>query len=141
MSIIKDKLALLPDKPGCYLMKNSQQEVIYVGKAKSLRSRVRSYFTGSHDTKTQRLVMEIEDFEYIATKSALEALILECNLIKKHNPRFNVMLRDDKSYPYIRLTKEEHPRLEVTRKVINRRIKILWSDTLTQELLNKRRSC
>lgn len=118
MAILRDKLALLPDKPGCYLMKNIQQQVIYVGKAKNLRSRVRSYFTGSHDTKTQRLVMEIEDFEYIVTQSALEALILECNLIKKHNPRFNVMLRDDKSYPYIRLTKEKHPRLEVTRKVV-----------------------
>lgn len=118
MSKLQDKLALLPDKPGCYLMKNSHQEIIYVGKAKVLRSRVRSYFSGSHDSKTQRLVMEIEDFEYIVTQSALEALILECNLIKKYSPRYNVMLRDDKSYPYIKLTKETHPRLEVTRSVV-----------------------
>jgi len=117
MSKLQDKLALLPDKPGCYLMKNKDGEVIYVGKAKSLKSRVRSYFTGSHDAKTQRLVMDISDLEYIVTGSALEALILECNLIKKHRPRYNVMLKDDKSYPYIRLTKERHPRLEVTRKL------------------------
>jgi excinuclease ABC subunit C len=117
MPFLLEKLSLLPDQPGCYLMKNSDGEIIYVGKAKSLRNRVRSYFTGSHDGKTQRLVMEIADFEYIVTGSALEALILECNLIKKHRPRYNVMLKDDKSYPYIRLTKEKHPRLEVTRKL------------------------
>lgn len=117
MSLIQQKLALLPDQPGCYLMKNKDQEIIYVGKAKNLRNRIRSYFTGSHDGKTQRLVMDIVDFEYIVTGSALEALILECNLIKQHRPRYNVMLKDDKSYPYIRLTKEKHPRLEVTRKL------------------------
>ncbi|WP_376766336.1 excinuclease ABC subunit UvrC [Thermoactinomyces mirandus] len=114
---IKDKLLLLPDKPGCYLMRNRENEVIYVGKAKNLRNRVRSYFTGSHDAKTQRLVMDIVDFEYIVTSSPLEALILELNLIKKYRPKYNVMLKDDKSYPYIRLTKEKHPRLEVTRKL------------------------
>lgn len=117
VSLLKDKLALLPDQPGCYLMKNADQQIIYVGKAKSLRSRVRSYFTGSHDAKTQRLVMDIVDFEYIVVNSPLEALILELNMIKKHRPRYNIMLKDDKSYPYIRLTKEKHPRLEVTRKV------------------------
>lgn len=117
MALIKDKLSLLPDQPGCYLMKNADQEIIYVGKAKSLRSRVRSYFTGSHDAKTQRLVMDITDFEYIVVTSPLEALILELNLIKKHRPRYNIMLKDDKSYPYIRLTQERHPRLEVTRKI------------------------
>lgn len=117
VSVLKDKLALLPDQPGCYLMKNKDQEIIYVGKAKSLKNRVRSYFTGSHDAKTQRLVMDIIDFEYIVVTSALEALILELNLIKKHRPRYNIMLKDDKSYPYIRLTKEPHPRLEITRKV------------------------
>lgn len=115
MKSIKEKLPLLPEKPGCYLMKNREGTIIYVGKAKNLRSRVRSYFSGSHDTKTQLLVSEIADFEYIVTNSATEALILECNLIKQHRPRFNVLLKDDKSYPYIRLTKEEHPRLEVTR--------------------------
>ncbi len=114
---IKDKLSLLPDKPGCYLMRNQENEIIYVGKAKNLRNRVRSYFTGSHDAKTQRLVMDIVDFEYIVTTSALEALILELNMIKKYRPKYNVMLKDDKSYPYIRLTREKHPRLEVTRKL------------------------
>ncbi|MBO8172390.1 MAG: excinuclease ABC subunit UvrC [Bacillaceae bacterium] len=117
MKELKQKLALLPDKPGCYLMKNGDGEVIYVGKAKVLKNRVRSYFTGSHDSKTQRLVSEIRDFEYIVTNSASEALLLECNLIKKHNPRYNVMLKDDKTYPYIKITNETHPRLEITRKV------------------------
>ena len=115
--IIKQKLALLPDKPGCYLMKNDAGEIIYVGKAKVLKNRVRSYFTGSHDAKTTRLVQDIRDFEYIVTANNVEALILECNLIKKHAPRYNILLKDDKSFPYIRITNEEHPRLEVTRKV------------------------
>lgn len=114
---LKEKLALLPDQPGCYLMKDRQQTVIYVGKAKVLKNRVRSYFTGSHDAKTQRLVTEIEDFEYIVTSSNLEALILEMNLIKKHDPKYNVMLKDDKTYPFIKLTHERHPRLIVTRNV------------------------
>ncbi|MHA6485656.1 excinuclease ABC subunit UvrC [Bacillus cabrialesii] len=114
---LKEKLALLPDQPGCYLMKDRQQTVIYVGKAKVLKNRVRSYFTGSHDAKTQRLVTEIEDFEYIVTSSNLEALILEMNLIKKHDPKYNVMLKDDKTYPFIKLTHERHPRLVVTRNV------------------------
>ncbi len=116
--IIKNKLALLPDQPGCYLMKNQEGTIIYVGKAKVLKNRVRSYFSGSHDMKTQKLVSEIRDFEYIVTKSNMEALILECNLIKKHHPRYNVMLRDDKTYPYIKITNEPHPRLEVTRRVV-----------------------
>jgi excinuclease ABC subunit C len=116
--MIKEKLSLLPNKPGCYLMKNNQGEIIYVGKAKNLRNRVRSYFSGSHDAKTTRLVMDIVDFEYIVTSSDLEALILESNLIKKHHPHYNIMLKDDKSYPYIQLTKEVHPRLLVTRKLI-----------------------
>ncbi|TCS83502.1 excinuclease ABC subunit UvrC [Tepidibacillus fermentans] len=114
---IKEKLALLPDKPGCYLMKNKDGQVIYVGKAKVLKNRVRSYFTGSHDAKTQKLVSEIVDFEYIITDSNVEALILENNLIKKYRPHYNIMLKDDKTYPYIKLTADEHPRLEVTRKV------------------------
>ncbi|WEG13943.1 excinuclease ABC subunit UvrC [Pullulanibacillus sp. KACC 23026] len=115
--LIKEKLATLPDRPGCYLMKNSQGTIIYVGKAKILKNRVRSYFTGSHGAKTQLLVSEIADFEYIVTSSDIEALILEMNLIKEHDPRYNIMLRDDKSYPYIKLTKERHPRLIITRKV------------------------
>lgn len=114
---IKHKLLLLPDQPGCYLMKNHEGSIIYVGKAKVLKNRVRSYFSGSHDAKTQRLVSEICDFEFIVTNNNMEALILECNLIKKHLPRYNVLLKDDKSFPYIKITSEEHPRLEVTRKV------------------------
>ncbi|GIP40711.1 hypothetical protein J31TS4_39910 [Paenibacillus sp. J31TS4] len=115
---IRRKLALLPDQPGCYLMKNKEGTVIYVGKAKILKNRVRSYFTGSHGAKTQRLVSEIADFEYIVTANNVEALILECNLIKQYYPRYNVLLKDDKSFPYIKITHEAHPRLEVTRKVV-----------------------
>jgi excinuclease ABC subunit C len=114
---IKNKLALLPAQPGCYLMKDRQGTIIYVGKAKILKNRVRSYFTGSHDGKTLRLVNEIEDFEYIVTSSDMEALVLEINLIKKHDPKYNVMLKDDKSYPFIKLTAERHPKLIITRKV------------------------
>ncbi|WP_409299160.1 excinuclease ABC subunit UvrC [Peribacillus sp. SCS-26] len=114
---IQHKLALLPDQPGCYLMKDRQGTIIYVGKAKVLKNRVRSYFTGSHDGKTLRLVQEIEDFEYIVTSSDMEALILELNLIKKYDPKYNVMLKDDKSYPFIKLTAERHPRLITTRNV------------------------
>ncbi|MBC2364731.1 excinuclease ABC subunit UvrC [Listeria booriae] len=114
---IRNKLALLPDQPGCYLMKDQQGTIIYVGKAKILKNRVRSYFTGSHDGKTQRLVQEIRDFEYIVTSSNVEALLLEINLIKKHDPRYNIMLKDDKTYPFIKITNERHPRLIITRQV------------------------
>ncbi|WNR45655.1 excinuclease ABC subunit UvrC [Paenibacillus roseipurpureus] len=117
LETIKHKLSLLPDKPGCYLMKNHQGTIIYVGKAKVLKNRVRSYFTGSHSAKTQKLVSEIRDFEYIITSSNMEALILECNLIKQHFPRYNVLLKDDKTFPYIKITHEAQPRLEVTRRV------------------------
>ncbi|OIJ13905.1 excinuclease ABC subunit C [Anaerobacillus alkalilacustris] len=117
MEKFKEKLAILPDQPGCYLMKDSKGTVIYVGKAKILKNRVRSYFSGSHNGKTQLLVSEIDDFEYIITSSNLEALILELNLIKKYDPKYNVMLRDDKSYPYLKITADEHPRLITTRKV------------------------
>lgn len=115
--VIGHKLSLLPDYPGCYLMKDRQGTVIYVGKAKVLKNRVRSYFTGSHDAKTQRLVGEIEDFEYIVTGSDIEALILELNLIKQYDPKFNIMLKDDKTYPYLKLTAERHPKLIVTRQL------------------------
>ncbi|MCM2675228.1 excinuclease ABC subunit UvrC [Alkalicoccobacillus plakortidis] len=98
-------------------MKDRQGTIIYVGKAKVLRNRVRSYFSGSHDAKTQRLVSEIVDFEYIVTSSNIEALILEMNLIKKHDPKYNVMLKDDKTYPYLKITNEKHPRLITTRQV------------------------
>lgn len=114
---IQNKLAILPDEPGCYLMKDRQGTIIYVGKAKVLKNRVRSYFNSSHDGKTQRLVSEIEDFEYIVTSSDLEALILELNLIKLHDPKYNVMLKDDKTYPYIKITNEKYPRIVTTRKV------------------------
>ncbi|WP_053218981.1 excinuclease ABC subunit UvrC [Virgibacillus senegalensis] len=114
---IKEKLAVLPAQPGCYLMKDKQGTVIYVGKSKTLKNRVRSYFTGANDQKTQRLVQEIVEFEYIVTSSEIEALILEMNLIKKYDPKYNVLLKDDKTYPYLKITAEEHPRLIVTRKV------------------------
>lgn len=117
MNQLKEKLSILPDQPGCYLMKDRHGTVIYVGKAKVLKNRIRSYFTGSHDAKTQRLVSEIADFEYIITSSNIEALILEMNLIKKYDPKYNVMLKDDKSYPYLKITNEQHPRLITTRKV------------------------
>ncbi|WP_245705188.1 excinuclease ABC subunit UvrC [Alteribacillus persepolensis] len=98
-------------------MKDKHGTVIYVGKAKILKNRVRSYFTGSHDGKTQQLVSQIHDFEYIITSSNMEALILEMNLIKKHEPKYNVILKDDKSYPYLKITNETHPRLITTRKI------------------------
>lgn len=115
---IKIKLALLPDQPGCYLMKDKNGTIIYVGKAKILKNRVRSYFTGSHNTKTERLVSEIEDFEYIVTESNIEALLLEINLIKKNDPKYNIMLKDDKTYPFLKITNEKYPRLVITRKVL-----------------------
>lgn len=115
--IIKEKLAVLPAQPGCYLMKDKHHTIIYVGKSKLLKNRVRSYFTGAHDRKTQRLVQEIENFEYIVTTSEIEALILEMNLIKKYDPKYNVMLKDDKTYPYLKITSERHPRLLITRNV------------------------
>lgn len=115
--LIAEKLAILPELPGCYLMKDRQGTIIYVGKAKVLKNRVRSYFTGSHDAKTQRLVGEIMDFEYIVTSSNLEALVLELNLIKQYDPKYNIMLKDDKTYPYLKLTAERHPKLIITRQV------------------------
>ena len=114
---LREKLVFVPERPGCYLMKDQHQHVIYVGKAKVLRNRVRSYFSGSHDSKTARMVAKIDDFEYIVTDTVAEALVLECNLIKHYSPHFNIMLRDDKTYPYIKITGDEHPRLEIVRKV------------------------
>lgn len=114
---IKNKLAVLPSLPGCYLMKNRHGQVIYAGKSKNLKNRVRSYFTGANDRKTQRLVQEIESFDYVVTSSEVEALILEMNFIKKYDPKYNVLLKDDKSYPYLKITSERHPRLLITRKV------------------------
>lgn len=113
---LQKKLELLPDNPGCYLYKDNIGEIIYVGKAKNLKNRVKSYFTGTHNKKTQILVSKIEDLEYIIVNSEKEALLLENNLIKKYRPYFNIRLKDDKSYPYLMVTKEEHPRLLMTRK-------------------------
>lgn len=112
-----DKLMLLPNSPGCYLMKNKDNIIIYVGKAKNLKNRVNSYFRGKHTGKTAKLVSEIVDFEYIVVGSELESLILEINLIKKYDPKYNILLRDDKSYPYIELTDEDVPRLNVIRNI------------------------
>ena len=115
--MVIDKLKLVPHKPGCYLMKNKDGVIIYVGKAKDLRNRLNSYFHSSHTGKTARLVSEIADFDYIVVSSETESLILEINLIKKHDPKYNILLRDDKSYPYIELTEESVPRLLVVRNV------------------------
>ena len=115
--MIKEKLALVPNQPGCYLMKNKDGVVIYVGKAKKLKNRVSSYFRGKRTGKTAKLVSEIVDFEYIVVGSETESFILEINLIKKYDPKYNILLRDDKSFPYIELTKEEAPRLMIVRNL------------------------
>ena len=116
-NLIRSKLELLPTSPGCYIHKDKNGTIIYVGKAKNLRNRVRSYFRGSHDTKTEALVSEIVDFEFIVTESNIEALLLEINLIKENKPKYNIMLKDDKSYPFIKITNERYPRLIITRQV------------------------
>ena len=114
--LLKEKIQLIPTEPGCYLMKNSTDEVIYVGKAKNLKNRVKSYFTGAHNEKTTRLVSEIRDFSYVITNSEHESLILEMNLIKQYLPKYNIRLIDDKTYPYIEITEERHPKLQVVRQ-------------------------
>ncbi|WP_219835921.1 excinuclease ABC subunit UvrC [Paenibacillus sp. R14(2021)] len=140
---IRSKLALLPDLPGCYLMKDHNGTIIYVGKAKVLKNRVRSYFNGSHNGKTLRLVSLIRDFEYIVTSSNMEALILECNLIKQYHPRYNVLLKDDKTFPYIKITSEAHPKLEVTRRIVKDKGKYFgpypnaFAATQTKKLLDR----
>lgn len=121
--LIKDKLSLLPSSPGCYLMKNKDGVIIYVGKAKKLRNRVHSYFVGVHDYKTTKLVSEIVDFEYIVTNSEKEALLLEINLIKDYSPQYNIMFMDNTYYPYIQMTTEEHPRLQIVRNAANKKAK------------------
>lgn len=119
--MIKDKLALVPNKPGCYLMKNKDGMIIYVGKAKKLKNRLSSYFRGTHIGKTARLVSEIVDFEYVVVGSEKESLVLELNLIKKYDPKYNILLRDDKRYPYIELTTDSVPRLVVVRNINRKR--------------------
>jgi len=117
MKDFKEKLSLVPTKPGSYQMKNKDGVIIYVGKAKNLQRRLRSYFTRTVTGKTKMLVEDIDDFEYIVTDSELESLILEITLIKKYDPKYNILLRDDKSYPYIELTNDKYPTLKVVRNV------------------------
>lgn len=120
--MIKHKLDLLPHSPGCYLMKDKFDNIIYVGKAKDLSKRVRSYFRGAHDTKTEVMVSQVVDFEYFITSTEIEAFVLELNLIKKHDPKYNILFTDDKSYPYILLTNNDYPKLSVVRNY-NKKIK------------------
>lgn len=115
MDYIHKKLSLLPMSPGCYLMKNKDGNIIYVGKAKKLKNRVSSYFRGTHNYKTTKLVSEIADFDYIVVNSERESLILENNLIKKHNPKYNILLKDDKSYPYIEVVDSDIPQVRIVR--------------------------
>lgn len=115
MKDFKEKLSLVPELPGSYQMKNKDGIIIYVGKAKNLKRRLKSYFTRTVTGKTAMLVEDIDDFEYIVTSSELESLILEITLIKKYDPKYNILLKDDKTYPYIELTKEKYPRLKVVR--------------------------
>ena len=115
MRDFKEKLSLVPKLPGCYQMKDINNQIIYVGKAKNLQNRLKSYFTGKHNAKTTKLVSNIYDFEYIITSSEVEAFLLELNLIKEYRPKYNILLMDDKTYPYIYLTDEQHPRLLLTR--------------------------
>lgn len=115
--MFKEELSLVPHLPGCYLMKNKEDIVIYVGKSKNLKNRLSSYFQREHTGKTMMLVREIDHFEYIVTNTEMESLLLEINLIKKYNPKYNILYRDDKSYPYIELTNEKVPRLRTVRKI------------------------
>lgn len=115
MKDFREKLSLVPELPGSYQMKNKDGVIIYVGKAKNLKRRLKSYFTRTVTGKTAMLVEDIDDFEYIVTSSELESLILEITLIKKYDPKYNILLKDDKTYPYIELTKEKYPRLKVVR--------------------------
>lgn len=114
---IKAKLTLVPHKPGCYQMLNSKNEIIYVGKAKDLHNRLRSYFSGSHDAKTTRMLMDVVTFEYIVATKEVEAFLLELNYIKEYRPQYNILLMDDKTYPYICFIDENHPKLVYTRDV------------------------
>ncbi|QVK20435.1 excinuclease ABC subunit UvrC [Mycoplasmatota bacterium] len=138
-----DKLQVIPEVPGCYLYRDKRNTVIYVGKSKNLRKRVNSYFKGAHDLKTTLLVSEIYDLEFVITKTELEALVLELNLIKRHSPKFNIKLNDDATYPYIQITNEVHPRLIVTRNPKKKHGKVYgpfpnsFSANETVKLLNK----
>ncbi len=145
MNIIDEKLKLLTTEPGCYLMKNNDGKIIYVGKAKNLKRRVSSYFNREHTGKTKALVENICDFEYIVTTTEVESLLLEINLIKKYSPKYNIMLKDNKSYPYIELTNDKYPRLIISRprKIKNHKGKLFgpypnaYAARKTVELLNR----
>ena len=113
--MFEKELALVPHLPGSYQMKNSNGTIIYVGKAKDLKNRLSSYFKGTVTGKTKKMVSEVDHFEYVVTSSELEAFIVEINLIKKYDPKYNILLRDDKSYPYIELVKSPYPELRVVR--------------------------
>ena len=115
MNSFKEKLSLVPNLPGCYIMKNKDGFIIYIGKAKDLKRRLSSYFNKVQTGKTRALVENIFDFEYIITKTETESLILEINLIKKYNPKYNILLKDDKTYPFIELTNEKYPRIKIVR--------------------------
>lgn len=121
--MFKEELSLVPHLPGCYLMRNKDNIVIYVGKSKNLKNRLSSYFQREHTGKTMMLVREIDHFEYIVTNTEMESLLLEINLIKKYNPKYNILYRDDKSYPYIELTNEKVPRLRIIRRINVKKIK------------------
>lgn len=121
--MFKEELSLVPHLPGCYLMHDKNDIVIYVGKSKNLKNRLSSYFQREHTGKTMMLVKEIDHFEYIVTNTEMESLLLEINLIKKYNPKYNILYRDDKSYPYIELTDEKVPRLRIIRRINARKIK------------------
>ena len=121
--MFKEELSLVPHMPGCYLMKNKDNVVIYVGKSKNLKNRLSSYFNREHTGKTMMLVREIDHFEYIVTNTEMESLLLEINLIKKYTPKYNILYRDDKSYPYIELTDEDVPRLRIIRRINVKKIK------------------
>ncbi len=123
MKNFKEKLDLVPTKPGSYQIKNKDGIIIYVGKAKNLKNRLKSYFTGTVTGKTRMLVEDIDDFEYIVTSSELESLILEITLIKKYDPKYNILLKDDKTYPYIELTNEKYPRLKIVRNTKRKKTK------------------
>ena len=112
---IREKLDTLPELPGSYQMLDENGTIIYVGKAKNLRNRVRSYFVGAHNNKTSALVSKIDDLKYIVTANEREAFLLEISLIKEYNPFYNIDLTDDKTYPYIEFTKEKNPKLTITR--------------------------
>ena len=115
--MIDEKLKTTPHKPGCYLMKDKNGYIIYVGNSKNLKNRLSSYFKSSHIGKTAMLVKDIYDFEYILTSSEVESLLLEINLIKKYTPKYNILYKDDKSYPYIELTNDKYPRLLIVRQI------------------------